>query len=653
MNKCWLCIRNQIKKIDIFGILLTFRLNNKVKYRSVDGGIATIIFFIYSIFYAFYLGVPFWKRKNIDFIYSNKIVETQPYVNLTQTEFNFAFGIQYQNDSTPALKDFEKYFQYSIVLIESTDKNQLNKYPFGVKHCEYENSFKEVYSQSFYMNNMNSMLCPIINSTINFTLDGLFTDNYFKYLQIDVHLTNYSMDNLEEIRNLMQKNPIEMVIFFLDTGIDYQNRKNPLPIYINYINKGLDLYFVKTTELFFSSVEFTNDENLMINHGNTSIDNMFDKSEDSFHYIVSRESVQETIIGKFILKASSKVVVLSRKYQKLPSFVGQLSGVIEQAYLILFLIVTFIERQAIENKLIHQMLKMKGSYIYDMDYYLSTFHKENIHNSVMDLIKKGNFDIEKTTKGLGSKRKSQMLLLYKSRLKSIVEDQEKNNIDNNENKKDNLNFKDKNDRLSIIEESPELIETGRNNEIQITNSNNNIINDEYNDLDEKSNNEKEKEEIEKENENKIKSYEKAEKDFPSTSVLSIFFTYLFHCNCCNYQKRKYELIKKAKGKINYYIDIVNYVKGMQEIDLFKYCLFDKEQIYILDYLAKPPFRISHKEIDCIYNEFEKDQYTFQTIGKEEIDNVYNAYNIIRNKNDVTFEDLKLLRLINAEVEYLS
>ena len=598
------------------------------------------------------------KRKNIEFIYSNKIVQTQPYVNLTESEFNFAFGIQYQNDSTPALNDFEKYFHYSIILIESNDKEQINKYPFGIKKCVYENSFQEVYNQSFYKNNMNSMLCPIINSTVNFTLDGLFTDNYFKYVQLDIHLTDYGMNNLDEVRNLMQKKPIEMVIFFLDTGIDYQSRKKPLPIFINYINKGLDLYFLKTTELFFSKVEFTNDENLMINGGNTSIDSMLDKSEDSFHYIISRETVKETIVGKFILKASSKVVVLSRKYQKLPSFVGQLSGVIEQAYLIIFLIVTFIERQAIENKLIHQMLKMKGSYIYDMDYYLSTFHKEKINNNIMELIKKGNFDIEKTNKGgLGSKRKSQMLLLYKSKLKSIVED-EKNNCENteknNENKTDFLNSKDKN-RLSIIEEDPELIETGRNNEIQITNSNNQINNDndEYYDLEEKSNNEKEKEKEEKENENRIKSYEKAEADFPSTSVLSIFFTYLFHCKCCNYQKRKYELIKKAKGKINYYIDIINYVKGMQEIDLFKYCLFDKEQIYILDYLAKPPFRISHKEIDCIYNEFEKDQYTFQTIGKKEIDNVYNAYNTIRNKDDVTFEDLKLLRLINAEVEYLS
>ena len=658
MFNCWLSLRNQIKKVDIFGILLTFRLNNKVKYRSVDGGIATIIFLIYSVFYALYLGVPFMKRKNIEFIYSNKIVQTQPYVNLTESEFNFAFGIQYQNDSTPALNDFEKYFHYSIILIESNDKEQINKYPFGIKKCVYENSFQEVYNQSFYKNNMNSMLCPIINSTVNFTLDGLFTDNYFKYVQLDIHLTDYGMNNLDEVRNLMQKKPIEMVIFFLDTGIDYQSRKKPLPIFINYINKGLDLYFLKTTELFFSKVEFTNDENLMINGGNTSIDSMLDKSEDSFHYIISRETVKETIVGKFILKASSKVVVLSRKYQKLPSFVGQLSGVIEQAYLIIFLIVTFIERQAIENKLIHQMLKMKGSYIYDMDYYLSTFHKEKINNNIMELIKKGNFDIEKTNKGgLGSKRKSQMLLLYKSKLKSIVED-EKNNCENteknNENKTDILNSKDKN-RLSIIEEDPELIETGRNNEIQITNSNNQINNDndEYYDLEEKSNNEKEKEKEEKENENKIKSYEKAEADFPSTSVLSIFFTYLFHCKCCNYQKRKYELIKKAKGKINYYIDIINYVKGMQEIDLFKYCLFDKEQIYILDYLAKPPFRISHKEIDCIYNEFEKDQYTFQTIGKKEIDNVYNAYNTIRNKDDVTFEDLKLLRLINAEVEYLS
>ena len=677
MGNCWQCFREVIRFCDIFGILLTFRMNNKVKYRSIDGGVASIIFFIYSIFYIIYLGVPFIQRKNIDFIYSNKIIETQPFINLTEANFTFAFGIQFQSNFSSALTQSAKYFEYSVNIMEIISKTTERKYPLNLRKC-VPSDFKEVYNTSFYMNDLDDLLCPNLDKSINFTLDGFLTDQYFKFITLEIKLTEYGMNNLNEVRNFMQNNPIEMGVFFLDTAIDYKNRTNPLPSYINYISKGLDLYFLKTTEIFFSIIEFSNDENIITSNEKTTIGKIFDKSEDSFHYITSREDINEFSVGKFILKSSAKIITLSRKYQKLPSFVGQLSGVIEQAYLVLFLLVTFIERQAIENKLIHRMLKMKGSKFYDMDYYLTVFHRETIHNNIIDLIKKGNFQIEKTNKGgLGSKRKSQMLLLYKNRMKSMLDDEKSqketkdNNLNNKEIKTENHEKDKESERnnnqqmtkkesLSIIEEEPLEKDSNRINNIQLTNTglNNNDnekidFNDDVNDEYEKIEKEKEKEkELEKEKEKETKSFEKAEADFPSTSVLSIFFTYLTHCTC-NYQKRKYQLIKKAKGKINYYLEIINYVKGMQEIDLFKYCLFDKEQIYILDYLAKPPFRLSHKEIDCIYSEFEKDQYTFEVIGKDEIDKVYNSYNTIRNKGDVTFEDLKLLRLINAEVDYLS
>ena len=93
---------------------------------------------------------------------------------------------------------------------------------------------------------------------------------------------------------------------------------------------------------------------------------------------------------------------------------------------------------------------------------------------------------------------------------------------------------------------------------------------------------------------------------------------------------------------------------MHEIDLFKYCLLDKEQFIIFDYLSRPPYKIDGKKNDdLIYHEFEKEQNAFSKIGKKEIDKICNAYNTIRNKEDITFEDLKLLRLINAEINYLS
>ena len=424
-KSCWSEFKHFIRFCDIFGILVTFRISDKVKYKSVDGGVVSIIFFAYSIFFLIYLGIPFIKRKNIDFIYSNKIIESQPFINLTETNFNLAFGIQFQRNSSPAINNFLEYFNYTIIIKESKDKNSFNNIKLGIKKCEYSN-FNDIINQSFFRNNIDDMYCPILNNSINFTLDGLFTDNYFKYIEININLTEYGINNIETVRKFMQDSPIEMAIFFLDTGIDFQNRKNPLPTYINYVTKGLDLFFLKTTELFFSTIEFNNDEHLIFTRGKKKIDSMFDKSEDTFHFFTSRSDINESEIGKFILKASTKEIILSRKYQKLPSFVGQLSGLIQQAYFILFIIVTFIERQAIENKLIHKMLKMKGSNNYDMDYYLTTFHKEIVNNNIMDLIKKGNFEIEKTNQGgINSRRKSQMLLLYQNKIKRMLLEKEK------------------------------------------------------------------------------------------------------------------------------------------------------------------------------------------------------------------------------------
>ena len=52
------------------------------------------------------------------------------------------------------------------------------------------------------------MLYPFLNESVNFTLDGLYTDYY------EVRLTEYDMNNLEEYRSFMQNNPIEMDIYF-------------------------------------------------------------------------------------------------------------------------------------------------------------------------------------------------------------------------------------------------------------------------------------------------------------------------------------------------------------------------------------------------------------------------------------------------------
>ena len=649
-------IKNLIKKIDIFGILVSFNIDFKNNYKSIYGGIGTLILFTFSISITLLLGFPFFQRKNIEFIYSNKIVQTQPYINLTEAHFKFGFGIQYQDTALPAINDYEKYFNYSIILKEWIGKDKITESPFNLKKCDYSD-FLYIENNSFDVNHIEEMFCPILNDSFNYTLEGLFTDDYTKFIQLQISLTEYGMDNLDELRKNMQTNPIEMVIYFLDTGIDYQNRNYPLPLYINYINKGLDLYFEKTTEIFLSKIEFKNDDNLIFNKENKTIDGMLDKSHDSFHYIVSRTIYNETIIGKFILKTSSKIIVLDRQYQKLPNFAAELSGMIEQCFVVILFIVNIIQQQAVENKIIHKMLKMKGSKNYNIDYLLSVFNRDKINNSLNNLINEKNFPVEKEIKNNNNNHINKINNFNKKKI--LVKDIIHTRVQSNEMDDIKLlsssfqiiqkpiisNSNETNENLTIIEKNQTFDES---NKIK-NNLNQYNIKENENQLNNKENINNNSSSIIIKEEKDIK---KAEKDFPSLNVFSTIYSLICFWSS-KYQKRKYELINKTRDKINYYLEVFNYIKGMQEIDLFKYCLFDNEQLTILDYLSKPPFRIEKNKNNIYkYEDFEKTQKTLNSFEKNDIDNIYNSYNKIINKKNLSIRDLKLIKFMNAEIEYL-
>ena len=706
-------IKKIIKQFDFFGTFVTFRIKDEIEYKSIIGGLTSIIFVIMSISYTLYVGIPFIKRENINFIFSNKIVEKQPFINLTEVGFNMGFGIQYQDDSTPAIDDFIEYLNYSLILKEWIGENTIKEFPFGLKSCTHTDFFN-ILNDTFDLNKIDKMLCPILNDSTNYTLDGLYTDYYYKFFEIEIKLTDKGMDNLNSVKNKMQSTPIEMVIYFIDTAMDYQNRTSPLPPYINYVKKGLNLNFIKTTEISISTIKFTNDENLFFENSNSFIDATFDKNEDSFHLVISREEQNENLVGKLVIKASAKVIVLNRSYQKLPSFIADLTGILEEILLVILLLINIMERQAIDNKLVHRMLKIKGSKYYEVDYYLNVFNRDKINNEVMNLIKRGTFQIERSnTGGIYSKRKSIMMILNSNEkfgnknvrrqrsffknphikqnnhqinnyLENNLQSIQDNNINIQPSERDiiqilnstnnvNKRFrKESINNLSINSIPSEDLESLENKKkTTINQSLNNSSNYQSETINNNSNYQTKRqltatnfnlnnENIETQNNdislikvvNKNDEIKRAEESFSSIGVISSVFTSLCYWTS-KYQRRRYELLIEAEIKVHYYLEVFNYIKGMQEIDLLKYCLFDNEQITLFNFLTSPPLKTSSKKMNAIYKEFESEQVNVGKIKKKEIDKVYNSYNIIRNKNDVTFEDLKLLRLINAEVELLS
>ena len=94
---------------------------------------------------------------------------------------------------------------------------------------------------------------------------------------------------------------------------------------------------------------------------------------------------------------------------------------------------------------------------------------------------------------------------------------------------------------------------------------------------------------------------------------------------------------------------------MQEIDLLKYITLDYGQSILFNFLSTPPVRIKENN-KGIYNEFMINQIKgdlCRKLDKPQIDKMFKTYKSITEKKNLNFEDVKLLRLVHAEIEYLN
>ena len=676
MEKCQKCLKSAIKACDGFGTFITFRINDDIEYKSLIGGCSTILFVIITVIYTTYCCSGFFSRKNVDFIFTNKIVQTDPQINLTSSHFNVAFGVQYSEDAMSAIENTSLYFTYKMNIVEWVGDDDLIAHPFSFKQCE-ASDFYNVVDEAFENNDIGQYICPDFFNNSNFTLEGLYTDYYFKFIELEIRLTEYALSNLDEVEEVMKENPLEMAIFFLDSAIDYENRKDAIPSFINYSYKVIDFDFVKTTEIFISSLEFQNDDNLLFDNSKLTIDAMFDHSLDSFRYVPDRSDQEETLVGKFIIKASPKIIQVNRQYQKFPSFLADLTSLLEEILVLMLLFVNFVERKAVDHKLINKMLKFRGSKYYDIDYLINVFNKDKISNKVTEMIQKQNLKIERKN-NVRTTRRSILLLLNNKKTTDTLEYQKtpdeaksndylrnENNVIYSENNSINNSSNDirhnanKNNKQHLDFNYEIDDELNQNIQIQ-SNSLSSKKNSIYYKNDEFINEKKQLSTktiqgfddissttipptIERTNSSKL--------EYSNMGIMSIIWASMCFWTSKK-QKRRHRLISKAEMKIHYYLDIYTYIKKMQEIDLLKYCLFDEDQSTLFKFLSKPPIQLGTGPLG-LYKEFEESQVNYKKLDKPEIDALYHSYKTIRDKEEITFEDLKLLRLVTAEIKFLN
>ena len=173
--------------------------------------------------------------------------------------------------------------------------------------------FYNLLNNTFDKIELNNYFCSDINNNIEFNLKGLFTNDIYKYLESNIELSDHGMNNINEFQNLIEDNPLEVIIYFSESTIDYTKRKKPLSLYLNYITKLIDFNFYKQSNILFSKIEFTNDDALMFSNEKTINGICLDKVNDNFEFFNIR--VNQRLLGKFIIQASSKILIY-RQYDQ-------------------------------------------------------------------------------------------------------------------------------------------------------------------------------------------------------------------------------------------------------------------------------------------------------------------------------------------------
>ncbi len=685
MEQCTKRIKKIIKKLDYFGTFLTFRINEEIEYKSIIGGVFTIMFSIFAIFYVSTMSINFIGRKNISFIYS-KTIHQHPILNLSKVGFNFAFGAQYSKTAVPAIKNSLRFFDYNVNIIETLSDNNISGKtksiitPIGIRRCEQED-FPEL-NEHYQLNGLHFMYCPIFNFSSNFSIEGLYTGSYYKYVSIKISLTEYAINNLNELDEYLEQTPIDIAIFYKDTGLNYLNRFNPLPPYLNYYYKGVDTEFYKTSEISFSRLELSSDEHLFFKRPNKIARPIHSTIHDNFKSIKRRKEENENGICEFILHASSVVYDLNRSYQKIPEFAANISGLLGFVFFVLIIIANYIERKAVDQKLIRKMLKFRGNKSIEVDYFIEKFSK-NLNVNFSNLIHKKTKEWKNHSEQLKTSDKlyNKNIELYDTNVNidNTIEDEvnEKNDIKVIKLRKKNSFFegmsnincesipykieenKEKTKNTKRKEKSKEKVkEKNKKKELKLdkslSNSNNShrkiLSKKKTIDLDIQYFNSKEMRNIK----NPDIHPQSPKSKYQQESVVKLNLCQLilnFFCFWCTKNSyKKHIIMKKAEKKILYYLDILTYVKTIQEFELLKGILFNDINIKLFEFASKPSMKIVDEDF-IFYHPIFKELTPFKNIGKDDIDQLYLNYKEILQQEN-TIENVKLLNIIKNDIKFL-
>jgi hypothetical protein len=207
--------------------------------------------------------------------------------------------------------------------------------------------FEQLNAKSFYCLNH-----------IKYLLRGFSTPPY-QYIDIGISLDkDTALKNTEFYKSLFRNNLFLFNMIYLDSTLDLDKFDNPIDTYINSFITYIDYWTMRKINFYFSKFNFETNNNFLVEDFLT--EHSFKQNNEFVEYSINLDDRLQNGINltllKLYIRSSPNVLTISRQYQKITDYLANMSGLISQVLLVIYLITNYINGLLAENSIMNRIL---------------------------------------------------------------------------------------------------------------------------------------------------------------------------------------------------------------------------------------------------------------------------------------------------------
>ena len=351
-----------IKSCDYFGVTFNFHYKTKEKFRSMTGGIIFILFLIISITYVSINLIQFLRRENMNIIWYKTQTPSTYTINFKNYSLIHAFGLKCSGLISGKEYDYFKLFVNHVELTQINGKTNYYKTPINYSLCTKEH-FNNQFNDSIDSYGLNQRYCFDDN---NITIRGLYSEEIYQFVELTIAMTKTEKEDYETYYDLLTTNDCTFQLYHTDYGIDIHDFNNPVIPYIRQEFLKLSPIEFNKMEIYYLTQEFMSDKNYLFNNyhikyfAGFSMFSSFSLYKGSDRLLKKPDDYDK--LGKFFLRADTGKSIILRKYMKFTEFLANVSSLISQITLILFVIMSKFNKFYSKEKIISNVFQIKDLY---------------------------------------------------------------------------------------------------------------------------------------------------------------------------------------------------------------------------------------------------------------------------------------------------